>query len=322
MSLTKEQLAFRSNGIGSSEISALCGLNPFMTALDVWNSKVFGTKKEPTLAMEAGNIFEKSIARFYTEVKDIQVSYIGDKTLVHTHPAFKFVRATPDFKREKEPWLLEIKNPGHRQSSRFGDDGSDIFPDHYRCQIHWQQALTYFENAELLAYFGGDDLRCYHVKRDRETEAALISVAERFWKDHVLKKVPPAHADAPDLERHVKARYPKSDGTMIEASDELVELIHRYASACASARDIAKDKELYEAEIKLLIGSSEGIQLPQWNKITYREEGRVNWKKIALELAHHYSVKDSFMKKMEEDHKTVFRKLYKSGSWFKGESGG
>lgn len=64
----KEWLKYRKQGIGGSDAGAVCGLNPYRTAMQVYQDKVSEEIEEiDNEAMRQGREFEDYVARRFTE---------------------------------------------------------------------------------------------------------------------------------------------------------------------------------------------------------------------------------------------------------------
>jgi predicted phage-related endonuclease len=72
----------------------------------------------------------------------------------------------------------------------WGEDNTAAIPAHYLVQItHYQAVTGWLWNVAAL--IGGTDFRLYHIERDLEAEAGLNKAEELFWREYVLKRVPP-----------------------------------------------------------------------------------------------------------------------------------
>ncbi len=178
MPLSKEQLEIRKTRVGSSEISAIVGVNPFKTPLDVYWSKVGPDEDrfQGNTSTEFGDSFEPVIAEMYAKRFNLKINKYTETLL---HPTFNGVSATPDFDvcnvSGEVIKLLEVKNVGHHGMSYYGEEGTELYPDWHRCQMAWQLMVVDMGDCDLAAYFGGSDLRVYAYKRDREIERLLLS---------------------------------------------------------------------------------------------------------------------------------------------------
>ena len=62
---------WRNNHIGASDASAILGLNPWRTPLQLWEEKVLGWEKEMTSKMKKGQEMEKDARFSYESMKGI-----------------------------------------------------------------------------------------------------------------------------------------------------------------------------------------------------------------------------------------------------------
>ncbi len=95
----------------------------------------------------------------------------------------------------------------------------DAVPPDYGIQVRWAMAVTGKPKAVLYAAFGEDQdcyntfdvrfTRVYRFTRDAEIEAAMFSVAERFWTEHVLPGIPPP----PDPKKTRAKKQPQEQRT-------------------------------------------------------------------------------------------------------------
>ena len=62
----EEWLEHRKNGIGSSEVATIVGLNPWETPYQLWRRKLgLDPAKDETFAMKAGHYLEDAVAMFW-----------------------------------------------------------------------------------------------------------------------------------------------------------------------------------------------------------------------------------------------------------------
>lgn len=67
----KEWLQYRKKGIGGSDAGAVCGLNPYRTAMQVYQDKISEETEEiDNEAMRQGREFEDYVARRFTEATE------------------------------------------------------------------------------------------------------------------------------------------------------------------------------------------------------------------------------------------------------------
>lgn len=184
----EEWLRLRKEGIGSSEIAAVCGMSKYRTALEVWaemTGKIpgfegndytwLGSEMEPVI----GKLFERRQG-----VSLIKPDYLA------AHDEHGWAIATPDFLTESEDRkIVETKNAGARQG-RFWEDGKA--PVHYQIQLQWQLGICGVPEGYLAGLIGGspDDFYAVPYEFDKELFNVLLEEGEIFM-ELVRRDVPP-----------------------------------------------------------------------------------------------------------------------------------
>ena len=210
---THEQwLAARKNGIGASECSAIVGMNPYMSSVELWKLKT-GRKEAADISSKPhvayGRAAEEPLRELFAlDYADrFEVGYGGEFDVVR-HPQHPFIFATLDGRLvEKETGrkgVLEIKTTEilrSMQREKWQSEDGPCIPDNYYCQICWQMLATGFDfavlHAQLKRDYGGGDIRCerrsYFVEREDAAEdiAYLYEEGLKFWQYVVGDREPP-----------------------------------------------------------------------------------------------------------------------------------
>lgn len=188
--LTPKQIELRKQGIGSSEIAAVCGIDKYRTPLDVYLEKLGLVESfQGNNFTYWGTKLEKPIAEHYAETNLVELIEVG--TLVH--PECSFILATPDrIVHEDGVWkkCLEVKTANAWSKKSWGV-GSDEIPENYFAQCQWEMLVTGLNECDLAVLIGGNDYREYQIKRDDELLGILVEKATVFWNEHVMKGIPP-----------------------------------------------------------------------------------------------------------------------------------
>lgn len=231
----------RGVGIGSSDASAVCGVNPYKTALEVYLHKVAGAPATGRLsdepAIRFGLILEPAVARAY----ELQygVGLVEPEPAIH--PDFPWMGATADriaLDSEGKPCrIIEIKT-----SSSFargwGEPGTDEIPEMYMIQVQHQLAVYQLDVADVAVLIDGRDFRIYQVERNQAVIDSLIQIEADFW-DRVVRRLPPdpdwAHPSTPDL---IEELCKPTSGKVIDLGDGANAAIAQYRQLTAAIRDI------------------------------------------------------------------------------------
>ncbi len=195
----------RKNGIGGSEISAVVGLNPYMTNTDLWELKT--GKKEPD------DISDKPYIQYGTQA---EMHLRGLFRLDFPEYSVDYVENN-SFRNDKYPWalasldgwltdedgrkgILEIKTTEILQSMQ-KEKWNQQIPDNYYCQCLFYMAVLEADfailKAQLKTVFNGIPyLQTRHYKIERsEVKQDIDFLMEQgagFWNKYVLTgKKPP-----------------------------------------------------------------------------------------------------------------------------------
>lgn len=276
-------LRARKQGIGGSEIAAVMGLSSYATAFDVYADKLDLVQRidNPDPRMAWGKKLERFIAEQYAAETGNAIVWLDQ---LHQHAERSWQIGTPDFICISGERGGDSKNVAADQAYKWGEPGTQDVPDDYAIQAHWLMSIFDVGHWDIAAFFGGNDLCIYPIKRDLEIEAELLEAGERFWHDHVLANVPPPMGNSPRTSEYLKAKYPSSSGQLRKPSPDELNLIERYRGVRANF-DAAKDeKESLENQIKNSIGSDDGLSTARGN-VTWRQckdTTGTDWKGIAI----------------------------------------
>lgn len=200
----EEWLHHRKNGIGGSEISAIVGLNPYMSNVDLWELKT-GRK-------EAEDISEKPYVKYGTQAEmhlrglfrldfpQYEVEYIDNNSFINDK--YPWAQASLDgWLTEKETGrrgILEIKTSEILNSQYKEKWKGDHVPMNYYCQAIFYMAVLEadfaFIKAQLKTVFAGIpylQTKHYFIEKTDVLDDInyLMSEGEKFWqcvKNNVL----------------------------------------------------------------------------------------------------------------------------------------
>lgn len=218
----QEWLAVRNTGIGGSDAAAACGLNPYMSMLELWLIKT--GRQNPDLSdglMENaysplywGKELEPLIAKYYTAKTGNKVRRVN-AVLQHPDPDKSFMLANLDYAVNKsEVGVLEIKTTGEH-GAKLWKHGVPLY---VTCQVQHQLAVTGKQLAHVCVLICGHEARVYEIKRDELIINQLIQQERRFW-EYVQKDVPPPADGSESAAKALSQLYPNSQGEVIDYRD-------------------------------------------------------------------------------------------------------
>ena len=215
-----KELWLANRGFGGSSCSALMNCNPYMTALDIYNSAINELKNEPreddNESTQYGKKLEPVIADIIKYNFESKFKLWRPKGYVmFRSKSNPFMTATLDGLltnlENKEKWILEIKTHDLRDSVdretwRVG------IPKNYMYQcLHYLAVMNDCVGVILVAklrqinYETGlvdrEEIAYYYIMRENavKTIANLKEVERDFYYNHILLRIPP-DVDMPLLE--------------------------------------------------------------------------------------------------------------------------
>jgi putative phage-type endonuclease len=267
MTAAQETLvALRRTGIGGTDASAILGLNPYRTPLQVWAEKRgLVAEREQTDAMYWGAALEPVIARRYMQETGAQLYHPEN---VFHHAEHDVLLGTPDYMVAGAALKgLEIKTAGAHTAHRWGRPGTDEVPSEYVIQCVHYMAVTGAHEWDLAVLIGGQDFRIYTLHWDGDLWAEIEPQLIAWWQRHMVEGVEP-EAVAADNE-FMARRFPKNTGDMLPVTDELYALVRERKLATLDENDAQERRAAAEAKLKQAIGERDGID---------GEDFRLTWK--------------------------------------------
>ena len=285
----QEWLNYRKQGIGGSDAGAVCGLNPYKTAMEVYQDKVSSeTEDFDNEAMRQGRDFEDYVARRFTEVTGKKVRRAN---AMFCHETYPFMRADVDRMVVGEKAGLECKTASPFLADKW-QDGQ--VPIHYYIQCLHYMTVCDVDAWYIAVLIFGREFKYYRMERDEEMIADLIRIEQDFWQNHVLKGQMPS-PDGSKLADSVIAEYYKQTIAETIPLTGFNEKIKRRQELSEIIGKMDTEKRQIEQELKLYLGEAE---------IAENEQYRVSWKAV------HSNRLDE--KRLKEEEPEIYEKYKKS----------
>lgn len=313
MSLTEAQLALRRTGLSATDMVTLAGFNDFGSPLDVYAEKLGAPPKAATLAMRMGHAAEPVVMDLLAERYGLHLAP-GDTV---RHWALDWVLATPDRfvlpandhhpKRRPEA-VCEGKLVGWRQVVKWQDeDGERSLANNVVVQGTWQMGTTCTSRCYVGALLGGwGDSDFHHaiIEFHQNMWSGLLEIGERFWKDHVLARVPPTPDDTARAAESLERLFPAVRRSVLERVAGLdADLMTAYLDASAEAKRIEARKSELANLLRARIGEAEGIVSTEAQATWKEQKGRVDVGKLAA----HFRLSDEQLDPFRGDSSRVLR---------------
>lgn len=249
--LTPEQLKERKTGIGGSDVAAICGLSQWRTPLDVYLSKIDESyekeqknQKEYNKFIYWGNKLEAVVRKEYEDLTG-ETIILPEKLMRKSD--MDFMIANVDGIIFNKNAILECKTASAYKISEWGDSGTDAIPTPYLLQVAHYALVANADYVDIAVLLGGNDFRIYKYQRNENLEKYLMRKEERFWNEHVLKRIPPEASDKKDI----KTLYSlATNNTSVMATYKIIEHLERIKSIKAAIKNYEKEYKHLEIIIK------------------------------------------------------------------------
>lgn len=263
---TEGWLRLRKSGIGGSDAGAICGVNPYGSAMKVFQDKTSeSVEEQDNEAIRIGHDLEDYVAQRFTEATGLKVRKSNFMYRSKEHP---FMIADVDRLVAGEDAGLECKTASAYNADKWADGN---IPLHYVLQCYHYMAVTGKRTWYIAVIILGREFTYRRLEWDEELINGLVSIEENFWNGHVMKGImpPPDGSKACD---EVIAQYfhtaRKDSAVKLVGFDEKLkrrEEILRYIS------ELQAEQKQIEQEVKLLMKE---------NEYAVSECFRVSWKNI------------------------------------------
>jgi len=263
--------------LGGSDAAAILGVGAYgRTPLVCYRAKVGESIKvmdaEKRRFLERRKRWEGPIFELLREEFDAEIVAINRRLV---DPEFDFMAAEIDFEwidRDGSTQNGEVKTVSpfaFGERAGWGEAGSSDIPVHYAAQVMWGLMVTGRRTCIVGAMIGLDSFVFYRIERDEETITAMRAAALDFWREHVLKRVPPEPISLAD----VLSLTIKMTGRPVALDTAALESIRKIKQIRDSKK--AMDTEIEELEFLVFdfirqawaLPTTEADQLPTENAV-------------------------------------------------------
>ena len=233
----------RAKFLGGSDASAVLGINPWRTPLDLWRDKTQPAMPENTdpdrlRVLNRGKAMEPYVVDLLAAETGLRIEH-RNRRFIDAEHAFLACEIDAEALPASGPMVnIEIKTVSPFKARDWGEIGSDAIPVYYTAQAQHGLMVTDRVLCIFGVLIGGDDFRLYRVERDDEIIAALRAREVAFWREHVETLIPPPATTPGDVD----ALFARDAGTAVEVTDEIV-------TALAELRALQADAEATWARI-------------------------------------------------------------------------
>lgn len=259
-------LRLRKSGIGGSDAGAICGLNPYSSAMKVFQDKISEEVEEQNNeAVRIGHDLENYVAQRFMEATGLKVRKSNFMYRSVEHP---FMIADVDRLVVGEDAGLECKTASAYNADKWADGN---IPLHYVMQCYHYMAVTGKRAWYIAAVILGREFIYRKIVWDDELISRLVGMEEDFWNNHVVKGImpPPDGSKACDevIEQYFHTARKASAIKLVGFDEKL----RRREEILGCISELQEEQKQIEQEVKLFM---------QDNELASSENFHVSWKNI------------------------------------------
>ena len=253
-----EWLKYRENGIGSSEVATIVGLNPFETPYQLWRRKIgLDAPKQENFAMKAGHYLEDAVSLFWQDETGQQVikSSAGDWIIQDNKR--KYLQVSPDrtFWLRDMPHNNENKGILEIKTTQKSIDEDDI-PKHWFVQLQYQLGVAGYKQGSLAWLTQGREFGYKDLMFVPDFYAWLVEEVDKFWIDNIQNKQEPTSANVQDILLKYNTH---TEGKIVEVNEEVFKVYNELKQVKEELAEIEEHKTELENKIKMGFGDAEAI---------------------------------------------------------------
>jgi len=279
-------------GVGGSDISVICNLNPHKSKVHLWMEKTGKTEPEDlrnNKLVKAGTLLERFVIENYfsPEHPEYEIFY-PDRTFLGNEIWQKANIDALLYHKELGFGALDVKT-GRDLSKHFWQDEEKNFvvKDMYELQAQW-----YYHCIPQLNYFifpvflGGYDYFEVETERKQAIIEAILPIVTQFWQDVEDNTIPEIDGRecTTDALKQLYAEAIK-DEVVFDFDNQIEDEITNYLELKSQISELEKQKNYFENQLKSKIADYERGNFKNLFEIKYPNYERKSYDtKLLLEL--------------------------------------
>ena len=272
------------------DVAAILGLNPWLTAWDVWHritqriDRVIETDR-----MRWGSRDEKTTFEGWRDdfgFSDRNWKHGASRTGFDLWP---WLRVSSDFESVETGEICEVKHSGERNLSRWKVPGGMKPPDQYEVQAQVQMHALDFDVCYFAVRFGGND--CYSIETRRNVDLGniIFDAVGEFFREYIeTEKAPPIDGSTACREFLSRSGPEKKDCRA--ATEHETAIVLKYKQLGEEIRSLSEERDALNNEIIAALGPDEyGIKGEFGRIVAPFSEGRTStrWRDVVEALREH-----------------------------------
>lgn len=279
--------------IGSSEVGAVMGLDPFKTPLRLFTEKA-GIIEPDDLsdneAVEWGQRLERVVSQKFSEKHGVKLIAYKKRFV---HPDYPYMSCELDNIIAGTEEMVEIKTASAYTIKKWERD--DQIPAHYICQVMFALGLSKRRVGHIAVLVGGQRYIEKKILFDQELFDNLVERVREFWK--MVQDNTPPMASGDDRETLLELFPFNTSAEMIQGLEELNVAIARRQELSGQIDAMLDEKAEIENKLRQIIGVNAGLITSKYI-ITNKEQ------KTAPKMKTEQMKADGVYEKYTEENKT------------------
>lgn len=286
----KDWLMLRKNGIGGSDAGAVCGLNPYVSPLEVYFSKTCEGVDEgapDNEAMREGRDLEDYVARRFMEASGLKVRRANVMYASREHPFMiaDVDRLVTGCRGGRTGLECKTASPYSAEKWKNGK-----IPANYIMQCYHYMAVLDAQSWYIAVMVYGREFKYIKLERDEEIIQQLIRIEENFWNHNVMVRVMPEPDGSDAAETFINRHFAESRKELSIPLKGFDEKLRRREEITGIISQLDTEKKKIEQEIKTYMDEAEYAEnenfLVSWkNSIT----NRIDTKRLKEEMPEVYT---------------------------------
>lgn len=278
--ITREAwLQMRKKGIGGSDAGAICGLNPYVSPMKVYQDKTSAEIADvDNESMRQGRDLEDYVAQRFMEATGLKARRSNKMYQSKDYP---FMLADVDRLIVGEDAGLECKTANAYNADKWKDGE---IPAHYLLQCCHYMAVTGKKAWYIAVVILGQDFKYVKISRDEDMIKNLIAIEENFWNNHVLSGIMPNPDGSKTCDEVLEQYFHIARKNSKIALVGFDEKLSRREEARILIRKLEQEVKQIEQEVKLFMKDNEMAVSGQY-KVTWKnvDTVRLNAERIKEE---------------------------------------
>lgn len=248
----------REKRIGGSDIGAILGVNPYKSIIDVYIDKTEGSTFKGNNATHWGHMLESTIIKeFASRHKELLVFdapfSIVDNFLIANLDGVLKDKESGDF------GVLEIKTTSLWNKKEWEED---TIPQSYYAQVQHYLMLSGYRFAYVAVLIGGQEYKEFKVERSEEDIALIREKATEFYKENILKQIPPIPDGSDAYMDYLKKKAMDIENDTVVEFVDLEEKAQKVKDIGKEINNLKKEQDLLKEQIMLELinnGTQKGV---------------------------------------------------------------